>query len=109
LVHGAGRGGFSDEGDRGAQVHEQLQQHDRGRGEHHRQPGRERDQHRGDQGRFGAQVEGDRAAQLGADIAALGHRGGHGGVGVVGEDQVGGLAGQVRAAPSHRDTDVGGG
>src|SRR5689334_16792572 len=104
-----GRGGFGHEGDRGAQVHEQFQQHDVDRGERRGPAGGQRHQHGGDQGELGAEVETHRAAELGGDVAALGDGGGYGGVGVVGEHQPGGLAGQVRTAAAHGDPDVGGG
>ena len=108
-VHRARRLRLGDEGDRRADVHEQLEDDDVDRVERGGQPEHQRHGDDHDQSQLGAEVEGDRAPQLRGERATALDGLHDRRVGVVDEHEVGRLAGEVGAARAHGDADVGAG
>ena len=106
MVHRARRRRLGDEGDRRADVHEQLQDDDVDRVERGGQPQHQRHGDDHDERDLGAEVERDRAPELGGEAATALDGADDRRVGVVDEHEVGRLAGQIGPARAHRDADV---
>ena len=109
VVHRARRRRLGDEGDRRADVHEELEDDDVDRVERGGQPEQQRHRDDHDEPELGAEVERDRAPQLGGERATALDGLHDRRVGVVDEHEIGRLAGEVGAARAHRDADVRGG
>jgi hypothetical protein len=102
VVHCARRRRLGDEGDRRTDVHEQLEDDDVDRVEGGGQPQHQRygDDH--DERDLGAEVEGDRAPELGSEAAAALDGAEDRRVGIVDEHEVGRLAGEIGPARAPR-------
>ena len=105
-IHRPRRRGLGDEGHRRADIHEQLQHDDVHRVERGGQPKRQWHGDDHDQRDLRAQVEGDRAPQLGGQPATALDRADDRRVRVIDEHQVGRLAGEIGSARAHGDPDV---
>ena len=105
-IHRRRRRGLGDEGHRRADIHEQLEHDDVHRVKRGGQPKRQWHGDDHDQRDLGAEVESDRAPQLGGQPATALDRADDRRVRVVDEHQVGRLAGEIGSARAHRDPDV---
>ena len=105
-AHEAALARLGHERGRGRQVHEQLHHDDLHRSEGHAQAEQHGEQHDRGERRLARQVVAHRLAEVREEHPPLGHRPHDGREVVVGEDDVGRLAGHVRPAPAHGDADV---
>jgi hypothetical protein len=98
---------FHAQGKAGQAVGDQVDPHDLGREQGQGQPEQGGQEHDPDLGRAAAETVADEAAQVVVDAPTLADGADDGGEGVVGQDHVGGLLGDLGAGLAHGHPDVG--